>query len=92
MGKRADVIIILDGIIFVVEFKIDAEAFTAAAIEQATDYASDLKYFHTASHDRIIIPVVVASDAPKNLSSAHHMNGLLITRAPCSTACFAYER
>ena len=64
MGKRADVIIVLDGIIFVVEFKIDAGAFTAAAVEQATDYASDLKNFHIASHDRIIIPVVVATDAP----------------------------
>src|ERR1700685_3233986 len=37
MGKRADVIVVLDGIIFVVEFKVDAGAFTAAALEQATD-------------------------------------------------------
>jgi hypothetical protein len=64
MGKRADVVILLDGIVFVVEFKVDADTFTMAAIEQATDYASDLKNFHTASHDRIIIPVVVATDAP----------------------------
>ena len=64
MGKRADVIIVLAGIIFVIEFKIDAEAFTNAAIEQAIDYASDLKDFHETSHDRIIIPVVIATDAP----------------------------
>jgi hypothetical protein len=64
MGKRADVIILLDGIIFVIEFKIDAEAFTTAALEQATDYASDLKNFHMASHDRIIVPVVIATEAP----------------------------
>ncbi len=64
MGKRADAIILLDGIIFVVEFKIRAEAFTGAAIEQVTDYALDLKNFHSGSHSRIIIPVVIASDAP----------------------------
>src|SRR5437868_106490 len=45
MGKRADAIILLDGIIFVVEFKIRAETFTGAAIEQVTDYALDLKNF-----------------------------------------------
>ena len=64
MGKRADAIIILDGIVFVVEFKVRADAFTGAAIEQVTDYALDLKNFHSASHSRIIVPVVIATDAP----------------------------
>jgi hypothetical protein len=64
MGKRADVIVLLSGIIFVIEFKIDAEEFTSAAVEQAIDYASDLKNFHVTSHDRIIIPVVIATEAP----------------------------
>jgi hypothetical protein len=64
MGKRADAIIVLDGIVFVVEFKVRADAFTAAAIEQVTDYALDLKNFHSASHSRVIIPVVLATDAP----------------------------
>ena len=63
MGKRADAIIVLDGIIFVLEFKVRAETFTGAAIEQVTDYALDLKNFHVGSHERIIIPVVIATDA-----------------------------
>lgn len=63
MGKRADVIIILSGIIFVIEFKTRAEVFTSAAIEQVTDYALDLKNFHAGSHDRIIVPVVIATEA-----------------------------
>lgn len=63
MGKRADAIVILDDIIFVVEFKVRAEIFTSAAIEQVTDYALDLKNFHAGSHDRIIIPVVIATEA-----------------------------
>jgi len=63
MGKRADAIVVLDGIIFVIEFKVRAEIFTGAAIEQATDYALDLKNFHAGSHNRIIIPVVIATEA-----------------------------
>lgn len=64
MGKRADAVILLNGIIFVIEFKVRAEVFTGAAIEQVTDYALDLKNFHAGSHDRVIIPVVIATDAP----------------------------
>ncbi|HVW73059.1 MAG TPA: DUF2075 domain-containing protein [Rhizomicrobium sp.] len=63
MGKRADAVVLLGGIVFVLEFKVGAEAFTAAAIAQVTDYALDLKNFHAGSHDRIIIPVVVADQA-----------------------------
>ncbi len=63
MGKRADVVIILSGIIFVVEFKTRAEHFTGAAIEQVTDYALDLKNFHAGSHDRVIVPIVIATEA-----------------------------
>jgi hypothetical protein len=64
MGKRADAIILLGGVIFVIEFKVRADTFTGAAIEQVTDYALDLKNFHLGSHFRIIIPVVIATDAP----------------------------
>jgi len=63
MGKRADAVVLLGGIIFVIEFKVGADRFTSAAIEQVTDYALDLKNFHSASHDRIIVPVVVSTDA-----------------------------
>jgi hypothetical protein len=63
MGKRADVVIVLAGIIFVLEFKVGAERFASSAIEQVMDYALDLKNFHVGSHTRPIVPVVVATDA-----------------------------
>ncbi|MBN9588315.1 MAG: hypothetical protein BGN85_13300 [Alphaproteobacteria bacterium 64-11] len=63
MGKRADIVILLAGIVFVLEFKVGAEAFGSAAIEQVMDYALDLKNFHTGSHARPIVPVVIATDA-----------------------------
>lgn len=63
MGKRADAIVILDGVIFVLEFKIGAEEFAAAAIDQVIDYALDLKNFHDGSYSRVIVPVLIATKA-----------------------------
>jgi hypothetical protein len=63
MGKRADVVILLAGIIFVLEFKVGADAFDSSAIGQVMDYALDLKNFHVGSHARPIVPVVIATDA-----------------------------
>ena len=49
MGKRADVILILDGLIFVLEFKTNEILFKRSDLDQCLDYALDLKYFHQES-------------------------------------------
>ena len=74
MGKRADAVIILNGVIFVIEFKIGATAFDLSAIDQAIDYSLDLKNFHAGSHFRPVVPVVIATAAtpkPMQLSLWH---------------------
>jgi hypothetical protein len=63
MGKRADAVLITSGIVFVLEFKVGSQHFDAAASDQAVDYALDLKNFHAGSHDRPIVPIVVATMA-----------------------------
>lgn len=63
IGHRVDAIIFLKGTILVLEFKIGSEEFLGHDIDQAYDYAMDLKYFHEASHQLNIIPVLVASEA-----------------------------
>jgi hypothetical protein len=63
MGKRVDNIILFDGVVFVLEFKVGADQVTASAIDQATDYALDLKNFHAASHNLSIVPIVIATTA-----------------------------
>ena len=63
MGKRVDVVLITSGIVFVLEFKVGSQHFDAAASDQAVDYALDLKNFHAGSHDRPIVPIVVATMA-----------------------------
>ena len=43
MGKRADVILILEGLIFVLEFKTNEILFKRSDLDQCLDYALDLK-------------------------------------------------
>lgn len=66
MGKRIDAVLLIDGIVFVVEFKVGAKEFTGADVNQAWDYALDLKYFHEESHYLPIIPILVATNAKEN--------------------------
>jgi hypothetical protein len=63
MGKRADVILIWNGIIFVIEYKVNSRFHDRSAKDQAVDYALDLKNFHEGSHEKRIIPILVATDS-----------------------------
>jgi hypothetical protein len=63
MGQRIDVVLIIDQIIFVLEFKVGEREFPAYAIDQVWDYALDLKNFHETSHDKNIVPVLIATKA-----------------------------
>ena len=63
MGRRADCIILANGLILVLEFKVGDSRYERYALEQVCDYALDLKYFHKGSHNASVIPVLVATDA-----------------------------
>ena len=63
MGKRIDVVLLLRGIVFVIEFKSGANQFLAGDAEQVMDYALDLKYFHEESALAPIVPILVATKA-----------------------------
>ncbi|MDC0288126.1 DUF2075 domain-containing protein [Rubripirellula sp.] len=63
MGKRVDVVLLIGQAIFVVEYKVGDSKFASHAVDQVMDYCLDLKNFHATSHDRFIMPVLVATDA-----------------------------
>lgn len=63
MGRRADVVIVRSGVVFVLEFKVGATTFLNADIRQTHDYALDLKNFHRGSHNKPIVPILVATGA-----------------------------
>lgn len=48
MGRRADVIVLIDDVVFVLEFKTRKSKFTHEAVTQVWDYALDLKNFQEA--------------------------------------------
>ncbi len=64
MGKRVDVVVLYKGVVFVLEFKVGEKTYPNAAIEQGLDYSVDLKNFHEQSHQRAIVPIIVATEAP----------------------------
>jgi hypothetical protein len=66
MGHRVDAIILIDGIVFILEYKTGGQTFNQSARNQVWDYALDLKNFHADSKDRIFVPIVVVPGAPDN--------------------------
>lgn len=80
LGRRADVILIIDHILFVLEFKAGESNFNASALDQVWDYALDLKNFHDASHSICIAPILVATKAEPQkieLQRTVHDDGLI---------------
>jgi hypothetical protein len=63
MGKRIDVVLLIGPVILVLEFKIGEREFTSYALNQAWDYALDLKNFHETSREAFIAPIVIATKA-----------------------------
>lgn len=61
LGKRIDVVLLIDGIVFCLEFKVGETLINEADIDQVLDYALDLKNFHKFSQDRLIVPILIAT-------------------------------
>lgn len=60
-GKRVDVILLLRGLIFCIEFKVGKKEIKRADLDQVLDYALDLKNFHLYSQKKKIVPILVPS-------------------------------
>ena len=61
LGKRIDVVLLLNGIIFCLEFKVGESSILEADVDQVLDYALDLKNFHKFSQDSLIVPILIAT-------------------------------
>jgi hypothetical protein len=62
MGKRADVILSLKNIIFILEYKVGANQGDRSGLDQVHDYALDLKNFHVGSHECHIVPILIPTE------------------------------
>lgn len=85
MGRRVDSIIIIDDVVFVVEFKVGENKFLQYQVEQVWDYALDLKNFHKPSHTAILVPILVSTEARTSFleigTTSHNDNLLLPIRS-----------
>jgi DUF2075 family protein len=68
MGKRVDTLIVIKNVVFVVEFKVGESHFLNHNVEQVWDYALDLKNFHETSHNVVLVPVLIATEAKKSFT------------------------
>jgi len=66
LGRRIDAIILVGDQIACIEFKIGSKSYGSADVSQAVDYALCLRDFHAASHDRQVVPILCADQAPDN--------------------------
>ena len=65
LGKRIDVVLLLKGIIFCLEFKVGQSSILEIDIDQVLDYALDLRNFHKLSQDKIIVLILIATNTNK---------------------------
>jgi hypothetical protein len=78
MGKRVDAILLFSSVVIVLEFKVGESKYTAHAIDQVFDYALDLKNFHKQSHDKVVVPILVATEASdKSFHAQRYSDNLL---------------
>jgi hypothetical protein len=63
MGRRADAILLFPRVVIIVEFKVGETRYTAHALDQVFDYALDLKNFQAQSHDKYVVPLLLATEA-----------------------------
>ena len=73
LGKRVDVVLLVEGIVFCLEFKVGESRILETDVDQVLDYALDLKNFHKFSEDRIIVPILIATNY-KNSSTNIQMS------------------
>lgn len=73
LGKRIDVVLLLGGIVFCLEFKVGESKILENDVDLVLDYALDLKNFHKYSEDRLIVPILIATNY-KNTSSLIQMS------------------
>lgn len=69
MGRRIDAVAVIGPAIFVIEFKVGEKYFKAQDLDQVMDYGLDLTNFHEGSHEKCIVPILVATEAADALCS-----------------------
>lgn len=84
IGNRIDAIVLLPGIVFLLEFKVGETTYPHYALEQVTDYALDLHDFHKESHNKLLSPILICTNAPQKHDSIDFLQELILEPCCCN--------
>ena len=84
MGKRVDVVFLHMNIVYLLEFKCGDTEYKASTFDQVYDYALDLRNFQKESHDKLLVPIIIATNAPK-VDLQIEENDRIITPLKCNS-------
>jgi len=86
LGKRIDAVVLIDHVLFVLEFKVGETEYASSGLDQVCDYALDLKNFHETSHQLIVVPVLIATAAPDSRLGSISLHDDRLGRPICTNA------
>lgn len=100
MGKRVDTIILHENIVFVLEFKCGDSEYRSSTYDQVYDYALDLRNFQKESHNALIVPIIISTQAPAstfNIIDTEHILAPLKCnssniRSAIESVCALYQK
>lgn len=64
VNMRIDVVLLMDDVVYSLEFKNNETEFTPEDIDQADGYGYALKNFYEANRDKYVVPILIATKAP----------------------------
>ncbi len=65
MGKRVDTVVLYKNIVFLLEFKVGDKEYRESTYDQVYDYALDLRNFQKESHNKLLVPIMISTKAPR---------------------------
>lgn len=101
IGNRIDNVLIYNGLVFLLEFKVGEATYPHYAIEQVTDYALDLSCFHKESHNKLLVPILICTRASEKHQTIKIMQDNILEPYCCNEnniskyiteVCFKYHR
>lgn len=70
VNMRIDVVLLMDGVVYSLEFKNNEVEFEPDAINQADGYGYALKNFYEVNRDKYVVPILIATKAPDSECSS----------------------
>lgn len=91
VGKRIDNVFIYKNIVFLLEFKVGESKYKKNDIIQIIDYALDLKDFHKESSSLILVPILIATNAPSKENNISIDENNILTPVFCNKTNLKYN-